>query len=564
MISRLAAFATCFLLAACGGGGGGGGSGASFTTASNPVIASIGANPTALIAGQSTTLTWSSSNATACQASSTPASGDWSGTVALSGSKVVMPSAGTTYTLTCNGATSSVVVAVANPVSPPTVSLSLQPASVPAGQSAMLTWSSTNATSCDASGAWAGNRATSGSITVTQAVPGTYIYNLACTGPGGSANGSVTLGVTGVAVNAALVFIDSGPAGANNIINVPFVSVMLCRPGTTTCQTIDHVLLDTASFGLRVMSGVLDPALDLPAVTGSAGKPVGECAQFVSGFFWGSVHRADVKIAGEIAASLPVQQVGDSSAAFATIPSDCSSTGANIGTVARLGANGVLGVGPFNHDCGPACVTQVIPATYYECTASACTGAKMSLANQVANPVAAFATDNNGLALTMPAVAAGGATTLTGTLVFGVDTQSNNSVGSATVYAANSRGNFTTNYKGVDLTSSFLDTGSNGLFFADTAIPACSVSTDFYCPATPLPPLFAVNTSADGAASGTVNFTIVNLQTLAAGTRAASVGGNIGLGNAFDWGMPFFFGRTVFMAFAGASTSRGTGPYWAY
>src|SRR5512140_1128425 len=81
---QCAALAACALLVACGGGGGGGGSSstspvptASATnSATTPVIVSIGANPTALTVGESATLTWSSSNATSCQA------GDaWSGAV---------------------------------------------------------------------------------------------------------------------------------------------------------------------------------------------------------------------------------------------------------------------------------------------------------------------------------------------------------------------------------------------------------------------------------------------------------------------------------------------------
>jgi hypothetical protein len=565
---QFAAVAACLLLVSCGGGSGGGGAPSAPAATPNPVIVSIGASPTALTVGQSTTLTWSSSNATACQAS-----GDWSGTVTLAGTQLVTPPAARTfiYTLTCDGIASSTSVVVANAPTPlPTVSLSLVPASVPAGQPSTLTWSATNADSCVASsvpsGAWAGSQGIIGSISVTQAVAGTYTYSLTCTGLGGSASGSATLGVTNVAGNVATVVIDSGPAGAGGIINVPFVSVTLCRPGTSTCQTIDHVLVDTGSYGLRIIvPGVLDPNLALPAVTGSTGNPVGECVQFVSGFLWGSVHRADVKIAGETASSLPVQQVSDAGAVFTSIPSGCTSTGVNIGTtVAALGANGILGIGLFNQDCGSACVTRVVPGTYYECTASTCTGTVMPLANQVANPVAAFITDNNGVALVMPAVAADGATTLTGALIFGIDTQSNNNVGSATVYATNSSGNFTTTYKGRSLTSSFLDSGSNGLFFPDSTIPRCSVSSGFYCPATPLS-VSAVNTSANGAA-GPVSVTIVNPQALDATIRAASIGGSIGRSNSntFDWGMPFFFGRTVFAAIKGASTLHGTGPYWAY
>jgi hypothetical protein len=33
---------------------------------------------------------------------------------------------------------------------------------------------------------------------------------------------------------------------------------------------------------------------------------------------------------------------------------------------------------------------------------------------------------------------------------------------------------------------------------------------------------------------------------------------------AFDWGLPFFFGRQVFTAIEGASTPGGSGPYFAF
>ena len=381
----------------------------------------------------------------------------------------------------------------------------------------------------------------------------------------GAAASSATVSVVPLAgpppSNVAAVTLDRGPSGAGNIINLPFVSVTLCRPGTATCQTIDHVLVDTGSYGVRIIAGALDPALALPPVTGAAGNPVGECGQFLSGFLWGSVHRADLKIAGETAASLPVQQVG--TAGFDSVPPGCSSTGANIGTVAALGANGILGVGLFNQDCGNACAVRVIAGTYYECAAAACTGAVMPLADQVANPIAAFATNNNGMALALPAVAAGGATALTGALIFGIDTQTNNRVGSATVDAVNGSGNFTTTYKGAALTSSFLDSGSNGLFFPDATIPLCSGLRGFYCPAATLA-LSAVNTSANGAASGTVDFSVENVQALDGTILAAALGGNIGRATSFVWGLPFFFGRTVFFAIDGAATAHGPGPYWAY
>jgi poly(3-hydroxybutyrate) depolymerase len=68
---------------------------------------------------------------------------------------------------------------------PPTVSLSASPSSISAGQSSTITWSSTNAASCTASGAWSGSRSTSGSQTVSPTA--TSSYGLSCTGSGGTA-----------------------------------------------------------------------------------------------------------------------------------------------------------------------------------------------------------------------------------------------------------------------------------------------------------------------------------------------------------------------------------------
>jgi thermitase len=73
----------------------------------------------------------------------------------------------------------------------PTASLSTSPSSITAGQSSNLTWSSTNATSCTASGAWSGTQAASGTLAVSPTSNSTY--TLTCTGAGGSASSSATV-----------------------------------------------------------------------------------------------------------------------------------------------------------------------------------------------------------------------------------------------------------------------------------------------------------------------------------------------------------------------------------
>ncbi len=463
------------------------------------------------------------------------------------------------------GGSSSTSTTSTPAATPPVVTMAFAPATVAAGQATTLTWSSTSATACTASGAWSGSQAINGSIGVTQAIAGNYNYSLTCTGTGGSATAAIAFGVTGVVNNALPVFVDGGPL-STQIINAPYVTVTVCVPGTATCQSIDHVLLDTGSYGLRIISTGAIAGLALPIITGPTGKSVGECAQFVGGYLWGGVHSADVKLAGESAASFPIQIVGDTDPAFSHIPTSCSNTGANIGSLSSLGAKGILGVGLLNQDCGTACTTGVIAGTYYECVSPTCTGSMLPLVKQVANPVSGFVTDNNGVAVVMPPVPGGGVTTLTGVMLFGIDTEVNNPVGSATVYAANSAGNFTVTYKSVTLTSSFIDSGSNGLFFYDPAITLCSSGNGFYCPSSTLA-LSAVNSAFNGSATGTVNFTIENVNSLTSAIKGLSIGGTVGASlrtRTFDWGMPFFFGRTVFVAIDGIATGHGTGPYWAY
>src|SRR6185503_6026539 len=78
---------------------------------------------------------------------------------------------------------------------PPTVSLTANPTSVVSGGASTLTWSSTNATTCTASGGWSDTKATSGSQS-TGAVTTNSSYALTCTGAGGSASASASVAVT--------------------------------------------------------------------------------------------------------------------------------------------------------------------------------------------------------------------------------------------------------------------------------------------------------------------------------------------------------------------------------
>jgi len=395
---------------------------------------------------------------------------------------------------------------------------------------------------------------------------GNFVYTLSCSGDGGSVNASAALSVTAPLSNSTAIVVDSGPTGINGSINIPYVSVTVCQPGTTTCQTIDHILLDTGSYGLRLLAP-LDAALNLPAVKTPSGADAGECAKFISGYTWGAVRQADVKLADETAAGISIQVIADSGANYAATPSSCSSAGNSLGTLAALGAKGVLGVGLFKQDCGDSCARSALSGAYYACTSNGCSASSMALALQVSNPVASFAVNNNGVLVVLPSVGTAGLTSVSGTLIFGVNTQGNNSIAGETLYKTNNSGDFSTTYKGKTYSASFIDSGSNGYFFSDSTIRTCS-GGDFYCPASTLS-LSASNAAADGSASGVVNFNIANLVQLASTISAAQVGGTVGItgtsaGNYFDWGLPFFYGRRVFVVFEGGAVNGKTGPLWAY
>jgi hypothetical protein len=395
---------------------------------------------------------------------------------------------------------------------------------------------------------------------------------LAGCGGGGSSSGMTT---TPPPQNFANITVDSGPAALQNgEVNFPYVTVTVCVPGSTTqCQTIDHVQVDTGSSGFRVISSVLTASL--PAQSSSGGKPVFECLPFADGYVWGPVVMADLKIGGETASSVPIQVMGTSQA----VPADCSANqaGPEEDTLNAFGANAILGVSSFLQDCGPGCTAGAQTGAYYTCSAGSCTDVVEPLASQIPNPVALFATNNNGVILQLPSVVPGGAVTAAGTLTFGIDTQSNNAIpNTVTVLFADNSDSIQTTYKGTIFKSSYIDSGSNGLFFNDSTIAVCPSSgvaaPGFFCPANTLP-LSAVNMSGAGMGTGmnsTVNFSIANADTLLndnpTGTAFNNIGAPAGTGqqDVFDWGLPFFYGRTVYFAIESKTTSVGTGPYYAY
>lgn len=402
----------------------------------------------------------------------------------------------------------------------------------------------------------------------------------AMTGCSGGGN-STTAGGGSVSKtsNVQSFTVNSGPAAAPPLnapyVNGGFTSVTVCVPGSTTsCQTIGGILVDTGSSGLRILSSALTIS---PTQQKSAnGAAIAECVPFIDGFTWGPVQMVDMKIAGEQAKSLPIQVINGS---FSTIPNSCSSNGAPENDLSSLGANGILGIGSFPQDCGGGCTESgaANPGLYYACSTGAnanCEVTTVSVSNQLQNPIVLFPTDNNGVIIQLDSVT-GAQTSVSGSLIFGIGTQSNNALGSATVYAVDpGLGNFTTKFNGITYSDqAFLDTGSNAIYFLGpntTNIPICTDATFWYCPTT-TQNLTATNQAFGGGASGPVDFIVGNADTLTANENDAAVNGLAGPSDstptfmfAFDWGLSFFYGRKVYTSIEGQNTPAGTGPYIAY
>ena len=312
-----------------------------------------------------------------------------------------------------------------------------------------------------------------------------------------------------------------------------------------------------------------------PAAWGRVGSPVPRA-------FGGNMDNKELKVGTALYFSSPsTPTVGEAPPralftrppARPSCPSDSDllrpvSAGALANSVTAFGANGVLGVGVFREDCGSGCAgTTPVTGWYYGCpiSAAACAPVAVATAAQLQNPVVHFATDNNGVVIQLAAVDPACAIAVNGTLVFGIDTQANNALGAATILRTDALGNFTTQYNGQSLPASFVDSGSNALFFPST-LPLCAstAAAGYYCPPA-VQSLTAAN-SSNGVISN-VSFNVASAEALiqnATFSAFSTLAGSNPLGSSFDWGVPFFYGRHVYVAIEQQTTSAGAGPFVAY
>jgi hypothetical protein len=404
---------------------------------------------------------------------------------------------------------------------------------------------------------------------------------LLCACIGGSKGATNTVPPTPT-VNTLAVVVDAGPLVGTpptplGAVNRPYVTVKVCAPGSTTCASIDHVLLDTGSWGLRLVRSVLTAGgVTLTPSTDAQGQSIQECAAFAGGQTWGPVALADVTLAGELAAKLPVQVLDDTNTSAQPPPTSiCVTSGSVHNAVPELGANGILGVGVFAQDCGTACVNAA-PAldNYYGCTAAGvCTAENIARASQVTNPVASFAADNNGIIVDLPSLQnPNGDGTVQGQIIFGLATQTDNALPATglTVLGADAKGEFTATYNGsATVLPALIDSGTDDYTFADP-MPLCPATTQwggYYCPASGLQDVFAVNTGVGAYnATNTVQFAIAdpNISFIPTAAAFINLGGGGQSSTGFTWGMPFFYGRKIYIGIEQKVSGSFTGPFYAY
>ncbi len=369
--------------------------------------------------------------------------------------------------------------------------------------------------------------------------------------------------------NVMTLTVNGSTCSANSYPNKPCVSITLCSTAGTNCQTINDILLDTGSYGLRVFKDVLNAGLYSSLTNVQNGSnPIAECVQYGDGSKqWGPVKIGRITLGGETPVQTPIQVVDST---FTGMASKCSGA---MTSSSSAGLNGILGMGLFQFDCGYNCAISANNGSYYSCdtTAGACTGSTVSLANQVQNPVALLPQDNNGVLIEFPDIPSGSATSVDGYLIFGIGTQANNTPSgkTKTYFADSSYGEFTTTYAGGNY-SSFIDSGSNSYAFpySGTSLTGCSGAyTGWFCPSSTTT-LSAINNSVSDSTSGTIQFQIGNFINFYSSVNNVSkeVGAKSGsgIGGLFDWGLPFYIGRNVYHGIDGKSSSLGSGPYWAY
>lgn len=161
---------------ACSGTGGIATYSVSVSATGNPAI-SLSVDPSFLVVGEATTVTWSTAPGQTCTASE-----DWSGAKPASGTEsVTITRQGTNYIdIECSGPQGTGFTSLPVHATAVAMTFTATPETLPSRELVTLEWSSTNAVSCLAQGDWRGTKGPDGTQQVRLTMPGEYSFYLEC------------------------------------------------------------------------------------------------------------------------------------------------------------------------------------------------------------------------------------------------------------------------------------------------------------------------------------------------------------------------------------------------
>jgi hypothetical protein len=330
------------------------------------------------------------------------------------------------------------------------------------------------------------------------------------------------------------------------------VSITVCAPGSERCATVDDVMVDTGSTGLRLEASAIPPWLRLPPFPGPGGAPLAECLRFVHDTAWGTLHRADVRLGGLTAEDLPLQVVDDSGG-----PQPAACPRSDV----RPTSNGTLGVGQHLFDCQGNCEQRADAPTVFVRAGLAWTPVQgvVAPAFRLPNPVSYLPGHDDGVVIALPSPQDGGTREVAGTLTFGVGTAIDER-GASGILRLDAAGRFTTVLGGRTYPSSYIDSGTETYILHDDGLPRCPDMPWAYC-AEPRRTLRAELVGTDGARTA-VSFAIGHY----GNRRERRDGASDDVAEAADprsttivWGAPFFLGRRVSLVMDGKGSAQAPG-----
>jgi hypothetical protein len=315
----------------------------------DPVILTFEAQPSAILSGGTTTLSWTTQNVTGVDIDNGVGMN-----LSADGSITVMPATTTVYTITARGQNSTIMAmttVTVNPAPPSIVTFAAQPASITSGSPTTLSWMTTNATSVTIDNG-VGMQLANGSVSVSPTQ--TTLYTLTAVGPGGTVTAQVSVSVTlvGAPVIAAFSAMPQqiNPGGQatltwnvtdataitidNGIGTQPLSGTRQVSPAATTTYTLTADGpggTTSAQVTITVLTIVGDRCTDAFVVTGSGGTFTGNTQQAVDDYSASSsctgfnssgpdvVYRVSLQQGDRVRASLqPSNTAWDSSLYFVT------------------------------------------------------------------------------------------------------------------------------------------------------------------------------------------------------------------------------------------------------